>query len=424
MQALDYGDYVHLQDRWLDLPGHELERDFDRDEYQLRLRRARALMAEQRLDALVITSSAIGQWFTSRAEPHEWHDRCQSRSAWYVLTDADDYLLMTPTTAGEHMNTTRRSTWVSHILPIVERSQWPRVEIWDIQLMPRIFDRLGLNRARLGFELGDCMTLGISVNDLLALRELMPAAQIVDASAVIRMLMSVHTPLEIERLRTACQAGIWMHDQVPDVLRPGMTERAFLRAMSDRFDSRFGEGYAYQANTAWDVRNRKARDSNMFHAAVTDRVFKDGDFLSRGHSGVSYRGYAADVDRSWHIGQPSAEVLKYYAITWECNQAMAEAIKPGNVCSDIYAACVAVERKHGLPDRRTGRVGHGFRNTGCLSVHPDNHSVLEPNMVISVEPMFATEDGWFDLEDQYLVTESGREILHPIATPDLPIIPA
>jgi Xaa-Pro aminopeptidase len=65
-----------------------------------------------------------------------------------------------------------------------------------------------------------------------------------------------------------------------------------------------------------------------------------------------------------------------------------------------------------------------LRNSGGLSVHPDNHTLLEPGMVISVEPMFATDDGWFDLEDQYLVTESGREILHPPATPDLPVIDA
>jgi Xaa-Pro aminopeptidase len=113
-----------------------------------------------------------------------------------------------------------------------------------------------------------------------------------------------------------------------------------------------------------------------------------------------------------------------YAITWECNQAMAERIGPGARCSDIYAACAAVERRHGLPERRAGRIGHGLRNTGGLSVHPDNHTRLEPNMVISVEPMFATEYGWFVLEDQYLVTESGREALHRIASPELPVIGA
>jgi Xaa-Pro aminopeptidase len=419
-----YKDHVSDHERWLDFPSYPLETGLDEAEYRLRLDRSRRLMAEARLDALVITSGVVGQWFTSIAEPHEWHDRCQARSAWFILTDADDYLFMTPTTAGEHMNTTRRSTWVTHILPIVERTEWPRVELWDLRQMPQIFKRLGLSQSRLGFELGDCMTLGLSVNDYLTLRALLPEARMVDASPVVRSLMSVHTPLEIARIRKACEAGVWIHDQVPHLLRPGMTERELLAALSQRFGDAYGDGYAYQAGGAWDVRNRSAGDSNLFHAAISDRPYRDGDYIARGFSGASYRGYGGDVDRGWHLGAPSPEVRRYYAITWECNQAMAEAIAPGNRCSDIYFAGIEVERRHGLPERRAGRIGHGLRNTGGLSVHPDNHTVLEPGMVISVEPMFATEDGWFDLEDQYLVTDTGRELLHPVAPELLPVIPA
>ena len=33
-------------------------------------------------------------------------------------------------------------------------------------------------------------------------------------------------------------------------------------------------------------------------------------------------------------------------------------------------------------------------------------------------------EGWFVLEDQFLITDSGREALHRTATPDLPVIPA
>jgi len=285
MATLDYEGYVRLQDHWLELPGgFPLPHDFDRDEYQLRIDTARRYMATEGLDALVITSGLIGQWFTSAAAPHEWHDRCQSRSAWYILTPNDDCLLMTPTTAGEHMNTTRRSTWVSTILPLSERSAWPRAEIWDIDQIPEILARLGLASGRMGFELGDCMTVGLSVNDLLRLRELMPRAQIVDGSKVIRKLMSVHTPLEIERLRNACRAGIWMHDQVVDVLRPGMTEKQFLAAMNERFLSTFDEAYTYVPATSWDVRNARTGDSNLFHAGASDRPFKAGDYLARGNS--------------------------------------------------------------------------------------------------------------------------------------------
>jgi Xaa-Pro aminopeptidase len=54
---------------------------------------------------------------------------------------------------------------------------------------------------------------------------------------------------------------------------------------------------------------------------------------------------------------------------------MAEQIRPGNRCSDVYAAYARVAAARGLPERRAGRVGHGLRNTGGLSVHPDCHTV-------------------------------------------------
>lgn len=421
---MDYAAFAHLYDRWIDEPGYPLEHDYEEAEYRERLRRAREAMSSEGLDALVVTSSEIGRWFTSALEPHEWHDLCQARSAWFVLSASRDVLFMTPTAGGEHFNTTRRSVWVSEIRGIVERAESPRLEIWDVRQIPIAFEALGIARGRIGFELGDCMTLGLSVNDFLTLRELMPDADLVDGSAAYRRLMSVHTPLEVERVRQACEAGVWIHDQVPSLLRAGITEAAFFEALADRFWSEYGQGYDYRVEGVWDVRNPGAADSNLFHAAVTERVFRPGDFVFRGWSGVSYRGYPADVDRGWSIGEPSAEVRRLYQIAWECNRAMAEQIRPGNTPADVYAACARVEAANGLPTRLTGRVGHGLRNTGGLSVHPANRTILEPGMILSVEPMFATEHGFFDLEDQYVVTESGAQILHAPAPEHLPVIPA
>jgi Metallopeptidase family M24/Cyclic nucleotide-binding domain len=108
-------------------------------------------------------------------------------------------------------------------------------------------------------------------------------------------------------------------------------------------------GYTYDAEVAWDVRNRMTGDSNLFHGTATDRIYKIGDYVARGTSGVSYRGYPGDLDRGWSLGSPSPEVIRFYQIAWECNQAMAEMIKPGNRCSDIYAACAEVERGSRTP---------------------------------------------------------------------------
>jgi Xaa-Pro aminopeptidase len=157
---------------------------------------------------------------------------------------------------------------------------------------------------------------------------------------------------------------------------------------------------------------------------ATDRVFRRGDTICRGWSGVIYRGYVADVDRVWHIGDPPEIVKTWYRANWECIRAMEEEIKPGKTFADVYAACARVEKEFGLPERPAGRVGHGYRNTSGLSVHPDNHTVLEPGMVFSCEPMFGNEHGFFDLEDQYVVTETGYERLNPAAPETVPVIPA
>lgn len=421
---IDYGSRARAYLDALEAPGWPLEPDLPPEEYALRVARSRERMTLADLDALVVTSSSVGRWFTSLREPHEWHDICPARVALYVLTHDRDVLFMTPTAGGEHFATTRRLTHVSEIRAIVERSPTPRHELWGIEQLPIWLRDLGVSRGRIGFELGDCMTLGLSVHDFLRLQELMPEARFVDAAPVIRWLMGVLTPWEVECLRRACAAGSWIHRQVPQILRPGMAEQEFCHALAERFGGAFEAPYEYEAGDMWDVRNgRLPHTSNPFHAVPTRRPFLVGDVVMRAYSGVSYRGYVADIDRVWAVGRPTRAVLDLYRLTWECNRAMAEAIRPGVTCADVYAAGAAVEARFGRPPRPAGRTGHGLRNTSGLSIHPDNPTVLEPWMVVSVEPMFVTPDGFFDLEDQYLVTPTGREPLHELAPEELPWIP-
>jgi Xaa-Pro aminopeptidase len=417
---------ARLHESWLEAPGFSLAADFPAEEYAERVERARRWMREGDLDALVITSSAVGRWFTSLTEPHEWHDQCGPRAAWYVLTPDRDVLYMTPTAGGEHFMTTRRMTWVSEIRGIAERTfRRDRVEMWALEQLPLALEDLGLRGARVGFELGDCMTLGLSYLDLARLKETMQVFRLVDGSPVIRRLMSVLTRWEIETLGRACRAADWIHARVPEHLRPGMTEREFLDCLAERFAEQFAAPFHYSPVGAWDVRNAgEPGSTNAFHAVVTDRPFRRGDVVMRGYSGVSYQGYVADTDRVWAIGEPTREVRDLYRMTWECNRAMAAAIQPGATCRDVYLAGARTETRHGYPERAAGRTGHGLRNTGSLSVHPDNWTELEVGMVISVEPMFPTVHGFFDLEDQYVVTEAGADCLHGAAPEELPVIHA
>ena len=60
---IDYPRLAKLHEHWIDVPGYPLEPDFPREEYALRIARARTRMHPVGLDALVVTSGAVGQWF-------------------------------------------------------------------------------------------------------------------------------------------------------------------------------------------------------------------------------------------------------------------------------------------------------------------------------------------------------------------------
>ncbi|HKM79074.1 MAG TPA: Xaa-Pro peptidase family protein [Candidatus Bathyarchaeia archaeon] len=421
--SLNHTALAHLYDACIDSPSMELGRDFPESEYKLRLKKTRELMSMHGIDALVVTTSTNGSYFTSKDRPHEWHNLCQTRAAFYILTIDNDYLYMTPGLGGEHLNSARRRTWVTNIRSVLERFRDnDRIELWSIEYMVESFKELGLSKARLGWELGDCQTLGMSYNDFNEFRRRMPDGQFLDASPILRKLHQIPTPLQIDRIRKACVAAVKMHEQVVDIVRVGMTEREFAKKMDERFEQlRFDEGYIYHMFGYHDVRNPRHPEMNLISKTkLTDRPFFDGDVFNRNTSGMSYLGQDADIDRTFYVGRsPPANVAKWYRVASKCNEAMAETLKPGVRCSEVFEAENKVTKENGLPVRLVGRNGH-WANPSGLSIHPDVKIMLEPGMVISTEPTLIEDFGYIDIEDIYLITANGCERLHSMAPSEIP----
>jgi Xaa-Pro aminopeptidase len=110
-------------------------------------------------------------------------------------------------------------------------------------------------------------------------------------------------------------------------------------------------------------------------------------------------GYHADMTRTFCMGPAPAPLALLHAQTHEAYRAAAAVLAPGRPCRALQDAACDVLERHGHATRRTNEatqegyvhnLGHGVG----LSVHdppllggpPTNTVLLEPGMVVTVEP--------------------------------------
>lgn len=123
------------------------------------------------------------------------------------------------------------------------------------------------------------------------------------------------------------------------------------------------------------------------HHSGNDRVIGEGDAMVFDWGGL-INDYYSDVTRSAHIGQPSDEYRKVYAIVDDANQATFEAVKPGIELQELDRAARRLITEAGYGEYFVHRVGHGLG----LEIHEEpflvegNTLPLQEGMVFSDEP--------------------------------------
>jgi Xaa-Pro aminopeptidase len=92
-----------------------------------------------------------------------------------------------------------------------------------------------------------------------------------------------------------------------------------------------------------------------------------------------------------------------------------EAIIPGIPSSDLYRVQVDAAEKLNIDmtSWTAQRFGHGsgLHTTEPPYISLDDDTILEPGMILHIEPGCIEKDGIYVLEEQVLVTESGSKVL-------------
>jgi Xaa-Pro aminopeptidase len=370
---------------------------FPKEEYEDRWNRARRLMQKDSLDGILIMGGHNFIYFAGGLR-----DITLCRPAFMLLPMEGEPVVLVQWCNKENQT---RTCQVDDIRYYRELGCAP------IPLIKDVFKEKGLEKARIGAELGREQPLGISYNDFVGLRGELGRVDFTDASGLIWSLRMAKSKAEIEHIRKACGILNEAYVELLDNLREGMTEKEVASMLLGLQTEKGGE-------SPWTMINSDAGNYSVYGEAVNapDRKLRKGNTLWM-DAGCSYQNYWCDFTIMAMIGAPSSKQQKMYEDTARIEERLIDAIRPGVKVSEIDAMNIEeysrIGRDYMAMDVGGGRIGHGLGLGGTEPPHiaAYDETVLEPNMVITIEPGFVTDYGYFQIEEDFLVTEDGHELL-------------
>ena len=236
-----------------------------------------------------------------------------------------------------------------------------------------------------------------------------PAVRIVDGTPVTAGCRMVKDAHELELMRLASDVTWRAYKAAYESLREGMTQNDFARLVSAAH-TQLGFSGAAGVQTG--------EFSALPHGSIQPQVVREGTILLI-DGGCKVEGYSSDLSRTFVLGTPTQKMRDVFEIERRAQDAALAAAGPGVPCEAVDAAArkVIVDAGYG-PDYTyfTHRVGHGMGMDGHEWPYlvRGNTLPLEPGMTFSDEPgIYLPGEFGVRLEDDMVITEDGAELFTP-----------
>jgi Xaa-Pro aminopeptidase len=330
-----------------------------------------ALLEPLELDALYITRPENVRYLTGFPHPED---------AQVLITPEGAFLLTDP----RYPEAERESRIPARVLKREEREA--------------LFQDL---RGRVGFEAEHLPYAALE-----RLRELSPA-EWVPTKGVIERLRLKKRPEEVARIRQAQALAERALERALALLRPGVEEREVALEIEFFLRKEGAEGVAFPPIVASGARGA------LPHARASEKRLEPGELITL-DLGAKVAGYHSDMTRTVALGKPSPEMRRVYEAVQEALEVALQGLKPGRTGKEVDALAREALGRHGLDRYFVHSLGHGVG----LAVHegpglsPYTEEVLEPGMVVTVEPgVYLPGVGGVRIEELVLITEDGIELL-------------
>lgn len=388
---------------------------FSDAEMERRLDGLRSIMVEKELDAVVLTSYHNIKYYSDFLFTYF------GRSYAMVVT-ADDTVTITA-------NIDAGMPWRTSYGENIVYTDWRRDNyLYAIQEGLR---QRGVKAKRLGVEDDN-----LPLDNRNKLQSAFPDAELVDISQAAMRQRMIKSAEEIEVIKHSARIGDLGGDAIKAAITEGISEYELALIGTEAMVHEIAKTFPDQEIRDTWVWFQSGINTDGAHNWATARKIGKGDILSLNCFAMP-SGYYTALERTLFYGQPDERSLELWNVNVEVHKRGIELIKPGAVCKDIAAELNEIYIEHGLFANRTFGYGHSFgvlshyygREAG-LELREDIDTVIEPGMVISMEPMITVLDGepgagGYREHDIIVVGEQGGEDITKFPFgPEHNIIPA
>ena len=221
----------------------------------------------------------------------------------------------------------------------------------------------------------------------------------IDVSKELMNLRMIKSEEEIEIIKNGARIADLGAEEIVRHIRPGESELEISIQGRDRMEREIAKTYPdaeYMDTWVWF---QSGINTDGAHNPKTNRKLKIGDILSM-NTFPMISGYYTALERTLFLDSIDEASLKAWEANVKVHKRGLELIKPGVKCSEICAELNDLFAELGYIEYRTFGYGHSFgmlshfygREAG-LELREDIETVLEKNMVISMEPMIMIPEG-------------------------------
>jgi len=357
--------------------GSKVKLPFTDTEYQNRLEKIRTVMSNNNIDMTILTSMHniayyTGFIFCSFGRPYG----CVVTQK-KIVTISANIDASQPWRRSHCKNVIytdwKRDNFLKAIVSIIGRDEPPKT---------------------IGIE-NDHITLDVNEK----LNSIFSFSNFKDISKELMKLRMIKSQEEIDIIKNGARIADLGAEEIVKYIKVGQSELEIAIAGRDRMEREIAKTYPdaeYMDTWVWF---QSGINTDGAHNPKTNRKLKSGDILSL-NTFPMISGYYTALERTLFVDHVDDASLKAWEANVKVHKRGLELIKPGAKCSEICEELNDLFAQLGYLQYRTFGYGHSFgvlshfygREAG-LELREDIETVLEKNMVISMEPMIMIPEG-------------------------------